>query len=256
MPRRKPLVVDDDVLRPLPDKPRVRETARIWQEDVVLRDTRKPSTGETMMLLRKMIAERTGEAWHAVARLRPLSEDEDCRFQVYARCVSGQQWVGEYAADLTSDDMILIINDIVEMRATDLPMAAPQVIKDADGDVIENSSLVGQRREIQLANGNIASVVVRRSSSNESVTAEQARVERDLKSSGTVILMAEKNEYVGWNGVGYFIQPGENEVPRAVADIYLQSLKESRQARARMSMVLNEVQSMSWQGAEAMGRGN
>lgn len=253
MPRRKPLIVDDDDLRPIPEKPRVRESARIWQEEVIRGPQKAASTGETMMLLRKLIAERTGEAWHAVARLRPMTEESDTRFQVYARCLSGQQWVGEYGPDLDEDAMALIVNDIVEMRASDLPLAEPKIVKDADGEIIENSSLVGQRRDIQLANGNIAQVTVRRSTSNESVTAEEGRVKREQEASGTVILMAERDDFVGLNGIIYRITPGENIVPRGVADTYLQSLRESRQARARMGAVLNEVQSLSWQNAEARG---
>jgi hypothetical protein len=214
------------------------------------------STGKVMMMIRTLAQSQAQAAWNTVMRLRPLNDEIDGPFQVFARLPDGTtEWYGEYSPYDCDDNTIQeIVAGVLSMR---VESAKPSVVAagptiNEDGDVIDNS-LAGKKRKLTLANGSTIEVNVRPSLPVESESAERARVEKEAQGFPTVILMVERDDSVGWNGQMYWLQPGPNMVPKPVADIYFESIKATRAAHVRMNMAMRDDQAGAWIMAQRRG---
>ncbi len=202
----------------------------------------RPRTGVVLMHLRHLISQEFQEDWHAVARLRPVSDEDDADFQVYAITPQGREWVGDYPPTISIDEMSLIISDIKAFR-TNAPLdpnGTTRIINvDSDGTPTVKPDLVGQKRTVILANGTPIKVDVRDASPKETEAQETSRIEAEVENFSKVMLMAEKYASVGYNGIMWDIFPGENLVPKPIADVYLNSVREEQVVRARMRKAVN-----------------
>lgn len=184
------------------------------------------TTGETMMALRRVIGEGTSEPWHQVVRFKPLGEEVRARFSLSVKLDSGFEWMGEYAPDLSDEEMQAILAEVVAMR-----QSAPR-------DVIPPAMLAGKTQRLTLANGNIVDVKVQEYQERETPQEEDARRRDEIESADKVTVYADRAEDVIWCGILWSLLEGENLVPKPIADLYSEHIRESRKARARMGQVL------------------
>lgn len=175
------------------------------------------------MALRKLIQETTGKPWPSVAMLNPTMDGPYDPFVLKARLPTGNQWVGEYSPyDITEADLPQMVADLMAVREEVAREAETKY--DEDGEPLNNPAIIGK---VVKVGG--YEVIPKDRTPKETITQEEARIEKETRNAVTVQIWHEGNpQFVQWMGKEHWMIDGMNEVPAQIAYAYYLGKMEAR----------------------------